>query len=53
MEKRALVISPIASYYVKPSLPPDPDDEGWYGQIVEILEQEQDGFYKIRTPYRY
>ncbi|MDD6047336.1 MAG: SH3 domain-containing C40 family peptidase [bacterium] len=53
MEKRALVISPIAPYYVKPSLPPDPDDEGWYGQIVEILEQEQDGFYKIRTPYRY
>jgi cell wall-associated NlpC family hydrolase len=53
MEKRALVISPIAPYVVKPAHMAEPDDEGWYGQIVEILEEAEDGFYRIRTPYRY
>lgn len=53
MEKRALVISPIAPYVAKPAHMAEPDDEGWYGQIVEILEEAEDGFYRIRTPYRY
>ena len=37
MEKRALVISPIAPYFVTPAPMAEPDDEGWYGQIVELL----------------
>lgn len=53
MEKRALVISPIAPYFVTPAPMAEPDDEGWYGQTVEVLETAEGGFYKIRTPYRY
>ena len=53
MEKRALVISPIAPYFVTPAPMAEPDDEGWYGQIVELLAEAENGFYKIRTPYRY
>ena len=53
MEKRALVISPIAPYFVTPAPMAEPDDEGGYGQTVEVLETAEGGFYKIRTPYRY
>lgn len=53
MSKRAVIISMIAPYYCEPKPLCEPDDEGWYGQIVEILEDADNGFYKIRTPYDY
>ncbi|HWQ59027.1 MAG TPA: C40 family peptidase [Clostridia bacterium] len=51
--KKAIVNVPLAAYFCTPSWEGEPDDEGWYGQVVEILEDCGDGWYKINPPYRY
>lgn len=51
--KRAIVSSMIAPLYISPKLPNELDDEALYGMTVDILEELPDGWYKIRTPYRY
>ncbi len=53
MLKRAIVNVPLALYSCTPSWDGEPDDEGWYGQIVTLLEDCGDGWYKIDAPYRY
>lgn len=53
MEKKALVIDPIAQYYCNPAFDAEPDDEGWYGHIVTVTEELEGGWCKIVTPYRY
>ena len=52
-KKKAVVIAPRALYFCTPSWDGEPDDEGWYGQIVTLLEDCGDGWYKIDAPYRY
>lgn len=53
MGKRAIINAPLAPYLCKPAWDAEPDDEGWYGHVVEILEDCGDGWYKINAPYRY
>lgn len=53
MKKRAMINVPIAQYFTKPSWDAEPDDEGWYGQLVELVEDCGDGWYKINAPYMY
>ncbi len=53
MGKKAIVKVPLAPYFCTPSWEGEPDDEGWYGHIVDILEDCGDGWYKIDAPYRY
>lgn len=53
MGKRAIINVPLASYFCKPAWDAEPDDEGWYGHIVDLLEDCGGGWYKIRTPYCY
>lgn len=50
--QKAIVLSPIAPLKVKPQFECELADEALYGMEVELLE-EQNGWYKIRTPYRY
>lgn len=50
---KALVKVPLAPYYLEAKQKSELDDEGWYGQEVEVLEALENGFYRINAPYRY
>lgn len=51
--KKALVACAIAPLFCAPRFDAEPDDEALYGMTLEILEALPDGWYRIRTPYRY
>jgi len=51
--KKALIQSPIAPYYLEPKACTELDDEGWYGHIVNIIEDLGNGWFRIDAPYRY
>ena len=53
MNKKAIIKVPLAPYFCAPAWDAEPDDEGWYGQAVELVEDCGDGWYKINAPYRY
>lgn len=49
----AVVISPICPLYSRPTRQCTLEDEALYGMEVELLGQPAQGWYRIRTPYRY
>lgn len=53
MNKKAIVNVPIAPLLTAPIRSAEPDDEALFGMITELVEVEADGWYKIKTPYRY
>ncbi len=53
MNQKAIIKVPLAPYLCGPSWDAEPDDEGWYGHIVDLLEDCGGGWYKINAPYRY
>ena len=53
MSKVALVKASIAGLMSKPMRLSTLEDEVIYGMKVEILEQVAEGWYRVRTHYRY
>ena len=49
----ALVITDISPLYKEPSLKSELLDEALHGMIVEILSEEDNGFWYVRTQYNY
>ena len=47
------IIAPYAPLYCKPCLNAERDDEIWFGQGVEVLEELEDGWLRVRTCYGY
>ena len=47
------IIAPYAPLYCKPCPEAERDDEIWFGQGVEVLEELEDGWLRVRTCYGY
>ncbi|MEA5059152.1 MAG: NlpC/P60 family protein [Candidatus Pelethousia sp.] len=47
------VISPYAPLFCKPCDQAEQDDEAWFGQTAEILEELEDGWLRVRMEYGY
>lgn len=50
---RAIIKTAICPLHTKPDSHSELADEALYGMIVELLEQTKEGWYKVRTHYRY
>jgi len=50
---KAIVITPICPLYDAPTRQSTIVDEALYGMVVEVLEEVEPGWYRIRTHYRY
>lgn len=49
----AIAATPICPLYTKPDHHSALADEALYGMILTLLEESEDGWYRVRTPYRY
>ena len=47
------IIAPYAPLYCKPCPEAERDDEIWFGQGVEVLDELEDGWLRVRTCYGY
>ena len=53
LKKKAIVIADICPLYREPSMKSELTDELTHGMIVEALSEEPNGFWLVRTHYRY
>lgn len=47
------IVSPYAPLYCKPCLEAERDDEGWFGQGAQVLEELEGGWLRVRMEYGY
>lgn len=53
MNKRAIVISPVAPLMTAPEHATELDDEALFGMCVELTGEAGGGWHRVVTPYRY
>lgn len=47
------IVSPYAPLFCKPCSEAERDDEAWFGQTAEILEELEEGWLRVRMEYGY
>lgn len=50
---KAIIKSMIANLHAEPNFKSELIDEGLYGMVVEIIEQRENGWVYVNTPYHY
>jgi hypothetical protein len=50
---KAVIVRDVVPLFVKPSMGAELADEALFGMTLEVVKEAGNGFYYVRTPYRY